>query len=121
MTETTKKTTNTATKKDVAAAQAVQSVPKEVKKPLAKFGKQETYTAEDGTEYTFQFPGVRRAQEILDESKNMVGVIMETSYNEKLFDEVIVKPHGIDWEYWNENDGYREVMAAADNFLGRML
>ncbi|EUJ44041.1 hypothetical protein MCOL2_20141 [Listeria fleischmannii FSL S10-1203] len=51
----------------------------------------------------------------------MVGVIMETSYNEKLFDEVIVQPHGIDWDYWNENDGYREVMAAADNFLGRML
>lgn len=112
---------NNATKKDVEVAQATQKIPEEVKKPMSKFGKQEVYEASDGTKYTFQFPGVREAQRIIDETKNGFGVTMDGPYNEQLWKNVIVEPTGITWEYWDEHDGYRDVMNACDRFLGTLL
>ncbi|MBC2148088.1 hypothetical protein [Listeria booriae] len=111
----------TSTKKDVAALQSKQSIPKAEKKPLDKFGAKETFKGPDDTEYTFQFPGTRAAQELVDNAKNGFGVVVEAAYNESLWKTVIIEPHGIDWEYWDQTPGYREVMNAADNFLGRML
>ncbi|WP_270995629.1 hypothetical protein [Listeria seeligeri] len=112
---------NNATKNDIEAAQAAQKIPKAVRKPLDKFGKQEVFTANDNTEYTFQFPGTRRAQEILDESKNGYGVVVDSVYYERIMKDVIVEPKGLDLDYWDEHEGYREVMNAADTFLGRLL
>ncbi|EAE3064583.1 TPA: hypothetical protein RD852_000743 [Listeria monocytogenes] len=112
---------NNATKNDVEAAQTAQKIPKSVKKPLDKFGRQEVFIANDDTEYTFQFPGTRRAQEILDESKNGYGVVVDSVYYERIMREVIVEPNGLNLDYWDEHEGYREVMNAADNFLGRLL
>ncbi|EEO3824289.1 hypothetical protein G5986_002672 [Listeria monocytogenes] len=112
---------NNATKSDVAAAQAAQKIPKELKKPLKKFGTQEDFEASDGTKYKFQFPGTRRAQEILDETKNGYGVVVDSVYYERIMKDVIVEPLGMDLDYWDEHEGYREVMNAADNFLGRLL
>ncbi|PCZ07323.1 hypothetical protein AWL03_14540 [Listeria monocytogenes] len=112
---------NNATKNDVEAAQTAQKIPKSVKKPFNKFAKQEVYKASDGTKYTLQFPGTRRAQEILDESKNGYGVVVDSVYYERIMREVIVEPNGLDLDYWDEHEGYREVMNAADNFLGRLL
>lgn len=112
---------NNATKNDVAAAQAAQKTPKESKKPLNKFGTKETFEASDGTMYKFQFPGTREAQRIIDESKNPFDNVIESAYHEKLMDIVIIEPNNLDWDYWDENAGYREVMNAADRFLGRLF
>lgn len=84
-----------------------------------KFGKQETYT-NSGVDYTFQFPGTRKTQEILDNSKGLGGVFSDTRYHEQLMEHVIVSPK-VSFEYFDEQDGYREVMAAADLFLGGLL
>lgn len=119
MTETKK--ANNATKKDVAAAQAAQNIPETEKMPFSRFGKQETFKASNGNEYVFQFPGTKKAQEILDSNKNAYGIVVDSAYYEDLWKTVIIEPKGIDWDYWDENGGYREVMGACDNFLARML
>lgn len=85
----------------------------------SKLGKQEVIEVA-GTEYTLQFPGVRRAQQILDASKNLNGTFSNEVYNKALMDEVIVDPK-TDWDYWDENAGYMEVLDRADTFLGKML
>ena len=84
-----------------------------------KFGKRGTHT-EAGIEYAFQFPGTRKTQEILDIAKSP-GFFSDKLYNEQLMEHVIVNPSNINYEYWDEHDGYREVMAAADRFLGGLL
>lgn len=87
----------------------------------SKFLKEEKYTCEaSGTEFTFQFPGTKAVQEMLDESKNSFGNVVDTAYNEKLMEKIIVAPQ-VDWDYWDENNGYVEVMHAADKFLGGLL
>ncbi len=84
-----------------------------------KFGKQEVYT-NSGIDYTFQFPGTRMTQEILDSAKVVGNVFSDTRYHEQLMEHVIVAPK-TSFEYFDEHDGYREVMAAADRFLGGLL
>lgn len=86
-----------------------------------KLLRQEEFTHEGtGVKYIFSFPGTKRVQEIIDESKGLNGQIVESVYNEKLMNEIIATPQ-TDWDYWDENDGYREVLAEADRFLGRLL
>lgn len=86
-----------------------------------KLLRQEEYKHEEtGVTYIFSFPGTKRVQEIIDESKGLNGQIVESVYNEKLMNEIIATPQ-TDWDYWDENDGYREVLAEADRFLGRLL
>ena len=86
---------------------------------VSKLGKQEEIEVA-GTTYTLQFPGVRRAQQILDASKNLNGTFSSEVYNKALMDEVIVDPK-TGWDYWDEHAGYMEVLDRADTFLGRML
>lgn len=111
---------STATKKDIEAAQVAQALPKDVKQPLRKYGQSEDHTVA-GIDYTFQFPGVRHAQRIIDAAKIGPNTYSDEAYNSAIMSDVIVKPANIDWDYWEEHDGYREVMALADNFLGRLL
>lgn len=85
----------------------------------AKFGKQEKFKAKDGTEYTFQFPGTRKVQEMLDGAKTR-GSFSDTFYNEQIMEHVIVAPK-TSWDYWDQHNGYREVTDAADRFLGSLL
>ncbi|KZM54909.1 hypothetical protein A3Q35_13195 [Aeribacillus pallidus] len=85
----------------------------------SKFGKQEKHTVA-GVEYTFQFPGVKATIEMLDRCKNRFGNVVDSAYFEEIMEHVIVDPK-VDWEYWETHDGLREVMALADNFLGRQL
>ena len=108
------------TKKDeVKELEAKNNIPEAEKKPFNKFGKQEKHTVED-VEYTFQFPGTRAAQAILDNSKGPSNTFSDVAYHTQLMDSVIVTPK-LNWDYWDEHEGYRGVMALADNFLGRML
>jgi hypothetical protein len=92
---------------------------------LSKKGKQEKFELkdEDGNvikEYTLQFPGIRKTEELFDEARNAVGILEQKKYNELLMKHVIVEPK-TDWDYWDENEGYRRVMDAADTFLGELL
>lgn len=104
----------------MATAQTKVETEKKVVELKSKFGKQENFTATDGTEYTFQFPGTRKVQEMLDTSK-VRGAVSDLLYNEQIMEHVIVQPLGVNWEYWDEHEGYREVTEAADNFLGSLL
>jgi hypothetical protein len=87
--------------------------------PTSKFGLQEKHTV-GGVEYTLQFPGVKATIELLDRSKNRFGNVIDSPYYQEIMDNVIVNPR-TDWDYWDTHDGLREVMALADNFLGRQL
>ena len=107
-----------AKKDEVKELEAKNSIPEAEKKPFNRFGKQETHEVK-GIEYTFQFPGVRAAQEIVDVAKGPSGTFSDGRYNQQLMDMVIVSPK-TDWDYWDEHEGYTEVMALADNFLGRL-
>ena len=108
-----------AKKETVKAVAAKNNLSEAVKKPMNRFGKQEKHTV-DGIEYTFQFPGVKRAQEIVDLSKMANGLHSDLLYNESLMKDVIVAPK-TDWDYWDENEGYMEVLGKADRFLAEML
>ncbi|MFX3616222.1 MAG: hypothetical protein ACE3JK_01660 [Sporolactobacillus sp.] len=92
---------------------------------INKKGKKETFELKDEEgktidKYLFQFPGVLKAQEIIDSSKTVAGAFVEKKYNELLMKHVIVEPK-TDWDYWDTHDGYRRVLDAADTFLGEVL
>lgn len=91
-----------------------------VEKKESKFLKQGEHTHKGtGIKYVFQFPGTKRAREILDESKE-TGSFRDAVYHELLMKEVIASPQ-TDWDYWDEHDGYLEVLTEADQFLGGLL
>lgn len=107
---------NTQTKATVGEATSAQTESKQSK---ITFGTQEKHTVE-GVEYTFQFPGVKATIELLDRCKNRFDNVVDSAYYEEIMENVIVEPK-VDWDYWEEHAGLREVMALADNFLGRAL
>ncbi|KRO15902.1 hypothetical protein [Lacticaseibacillus saniviri] len=78
------------------------------------------FTDENGYEwhYTFQFPGIRKMQQMLDSSRLDNGVFSEALYNEMLCENVIVAPHGLTLDDFDTRPGYKEVMTAADLFCG---
>lgn len=88
-------------------------------KPARKFGKQLTKTIQ-GVKYTFVFPGVKAAIEILDRSKNAYGVRLDSAFYQEIMDNVIGAPH-VDYEFFETHDGFLEVMNEADRFLGSLL
>jgi hypothetical protein len=92
---------------------------------LSKNGKRETFELKDKggkiiEKYTFQFPGILKTQELIDGSTNGYGTTVTKDYNEALMKHVIIEPK-TDWDYWDENEGYRRVMEEADRFLGKLL
>lgn len=85
-----------------------------------KQGNQMEYTVmEDGKEvkYIFQHPGYLEATRIKDRSKNPAGIafVEETLFTE-IMKHVIVSPR-TSWAYWEEHEGYKEVMEEAQKFL----
>lgn len=70
-----------------------------------------------GIEFTFQFPGVRKALQMVDTSKDRYGNLMSEAYYGQLMDHVIVNPRTT-WEFWDENVAIlEEVMSVAMRFL----
>lgn len=90
-----------------------------VSTPKSKFGLQEKHTV-GGVEYVFQFPGVKSTIELLDRCKNRFNNVVNSDYYPEIMDNVIISPK-TNWDYWDTHDGLMEVMALADNFLGRQL
>jgi hypothetical protein len=105
----------------------IMAEPKQADKvvKMSKDGKRETFELKDKggkiiETYTFQFPGVLKTQELVDESTNGYGATVTKDYNEALMKHVIIEPK-TNWPYWDEHEGYRRVMEAADRFLGKLL
>lgn len=76
------------------------------------------FIEKDGKEtvYILQYPGLREAVKIRDRSKNQFGGLVEEKYYEELMKHVIVSPK-TNWEYWEQHDGFSEVIGAANTFL----
>lgn len=82
---------------------------------MAKIGEQKKVTI-DGIEYTLQFPGVREVVRMRDRNKNNAGQLVEEKYYEDVMKNVIVDPK-TNWDYWEEHDGFKEIMDEAATFL----
>lgn len=68
-----------------------------------------------GVEYTFQRPPMRDTVKMRDRSKDKNGELIEEKYYDEIMKHVVVDPK-ICWEYWDEHDGFQEVMAEAIKF-----
>lgn len=107
--------TEVATKKTTAKA-AEEEAPKTV------FGAQESFeiTETDGTKtkYLLQFPGTDTAQKILANAQLAgQGILDSYSYRKDLMKQVIVQPRGLNYDFFDEHNGFMEVMDKADTFL----
>lgn len=79
--------------------------------------KKQTTVEIQGTEYTFQHPGVRESVRLRDRSKNKSGQLVEEKYYQELMTHVIVQPK-VNWDYFDEHpEVFDDVMLAAVEFL----
>jgi hypothetical protein len=99
---------------ELAVFNHIKSTQRE-KKPMAKFGEQKVVEIE-GTEYTLQHPGIREAVKMRDRCKDMNGQMNEEKYYSALMEHVIVQPK-VNWAYFDEHDGFNDLMAEAATFL----
>ena len=109
----------------VAEEKAVQTTaPVAPKQPVSKFGRQKTVEIkrQDGgiDTYLLQYPGVKTAMQILDNSLMPNGLTSRTAYGEQLLQEVVVEPAGLTLDDFDEREGINELIDAADEFLGEM-
>lgn len=82
---------------------------------MAKIGTKKQITVE-GIDYTLQFPGHREATRIQDRIQTEGGGASNEKYMEELFKNVIVDPP-VSWEYFDEHEGFDEVIKEASTFL----
>lgn len=91
---------------------------------VSKYGKQEkwTHTDSNGKEwnYTFQYPGMRTAMEILDNSRMSNGIISRTIFADLLLEHVVIEPRNLTIDDFDERPGMNELIDAADEFLGKI-
>lgn len=84
---------------------------------MIKIAKKQTTAEIQGTEYTFQHPGVREAVRLRDRSKNKHGQLVEEKYYNELMTHVIVQPK-TSWGYFDDHsEAFDDVMLAATEFL----
>lgn len=85
-----------------------------------KAGSQKEYTfvneAGEETKYLFQHPGVKGGVQLRGRSRDAMGNMDEEKYFQELMGKVIVQPK-TNWDYWEENEGFNEVMKEASTFL----
>lgn len=82
---------------------------------MAKIGTKKQVTVE-GTEFTFQHPGTRAFAQIQDRIQTENGAPSNEKLSEEIFKHVIVEPK-VDFEYFDEHEGYEEVLKEAFTFL----
>lgn len=91
-------------------------------KPENKFGKQKTVviTDKNGKDWTYklQYPGMRAAMEILDNSRMPNGLIARSVFADQLLEQVVVEPAGLDVDSFDERPGLSQLIDEADLFLG---
>ncbi|KIN49138.1 hypothetical protein QNK06_15120 [Bacillus subtilis] len=83
---------------------------------MSKFGKQKKVTIK-GIEYTLQHPGTKRMVEIQDEAVNLnLGKPNSAAMYELFMKEVVVQPK-VSFEYFDEHEGFMELMKEVQSFL----
>lgn len=82
---------------------------------MAKIGTKKQVEIE-GTEYTLQHPGTRAYTQIQDRIQREGGKMSSEKLAEELFKHVIVEPK-VDFDYFDEHDGFDEVIEEAMTFL----
>lgn len=82
---------------------------------MAKIGTQKQVTVE-GTEYTLQHPGTREYLRIQDRIQEGTGIPSNEKLAEEIFKHVIVEPK-VNFDYFDENDGFEELFKEATTFL----
>lgn len=87
---------------------------------MAKRGDQKTIKVE-GIEYLLQHPGLLESIRMRDRSKNEAGSLIEETIYRELMEHVIFLKEGgqVDFEYFEENPGFAEVMREAMAFTFR--
>lgn len=97
--------------------------PVQINRLASSHNERYTYTDKNGFEwnYTFQFPGVRKAYKMLDDARMSNGGIANSIYYDEVCKEVIIEPRGLSLDSFDERPGLEELMDAADTFLGTML
>lgn len=69
----------------------------------------------EGVEYTFQRPSMHETVKMRDRCKDRNGELVEEKYYNEIMKYVVVEPK-VDWEYWDDHEGFQEVMAEAIKF-----
>ncbi|MGA4517201.1 hypothetical protein ACPA0F_07925 [Solibacillus silvestris] len=87
---------------------------------MAKRGEQKEMKIE-GIEYTFQNPGLLESIRMRDRSKNEAGSLIEETIYRELMEHVIFLKDGskVDFEFFEENAGFQDVMKEAMAFTFR--
>lgn len=107
------------TKTTTTKAPAAKKTPAELE---SVFGAQKTIeiTEANGTvtKYLLQFPGTDAAQRLLANAQLAgQGTLDPYTYRQGLLKSVIVAPKGVDFDYFDEHNGFMELMDEADTFL----
>lgn len=113
-----------------AAQQTVPEQPQqpvqipEVAKPVSKFGQQkevEIKRADGGVDkYLLQYPGIRKAMEIIDNSTMPNGQLARSIFADQLLEHVVVQPANLSLDDFDEREGINQLVDAADEFLGEL-
>lgn len=87
---------------------------------MAKRGEQKDIKVE-GIEYKLQHPGLLESIRMRDRSKNEAGSLIEENIYRELMDHVIFLGDGskVDFEYFEENEGFTDIMKEAMAFTFR--
>jgi hypothetical protein len=95
-----------------------------VAKPVSKFGQQkevEIKRADGGVDkYLLQYPGIRKAMEIIDNSTMPNGQLARSIFADQLLEHVIVQPANLSLDDFDEREGINQLVDAADEFLGEL-
>lgn len=107
----------------MAEKKATKKAVEPVKLNLLAEQKEYVYTDKNGYEwkYLLQFPGMLKAQEILDDSQDENGKLLRAKMYQNYLKWVVVDPQGLTVDDFNERPGLLELMAACDSFLGELL
>lgn len=106
----------------VEAQPAVQApVVETPKKKVSRFGEQKVVEIkqEDGSveKFTLQYPGIRVVLDIYDNAQMANGNLSRTAFADQAFAEVVVDPVKLDLDYFDEHDGFNELLDQIAEFL----
>ncbi|HCU09079.1 hypothetical protein [Weissella cibaria] len=105
----------------VESQPAVQAPVVEAPKKVSRFGEKKVVEIkqEDGSveKFTLQYPGIRVVLDIYDNAQMANGNLSRTAFADQAFAEVVVDPVKLDLDYFDEHDGFNELLDQIAEFL----
>ena len=90
-------------------------------KKVSRFGEQKVVEIkqEDGSveKFTLQYPGIRVVLDLYDNAQMANGNLSRTAFADQAFAEVVVDPVKLDLDYFDEHDGFNELLDQIAEFL----